>query len=271
MNHRNNRRLKEENAVKKSPRIVILASRGEKANILYHRLSETCQVEKVFLEESVPRGELLRRRIKKMGFKKVAGQILFKGLVAKPLEKSSRRRLQEIKENNHMSDAPIPTDVILEVSSVNDEQCIRELKTINPDLVVVNGTRIISREVLQSIDAPFLNMHAGITPLYRGVHGGYWALAEQDAQHCGVTVHLIDEGIDTGSVIYQSVIQVQPEDNFITYPYLQFALGLEDMVRAVEDFTGEGIHTKVVDLPSKFRTHPTFWEYLHYKRKYGVK
>ena len=46
--------------------------------------------------------------------------------------------------------------------------------------MVVNGTRILSRRMLESIDAVFLNMHVGITPKYRGVHGGYWALANGD-------------------------------------------------------------------------------------------
>lgn len=257
--------------MKENPKIVILATQGEKANILYHRLSEHYQVEKVILEESVPRSQLIRRRIKKMGIKKVTGQILFKLLISKPLEKSSRKRLQEIQKINHMDTTAIPPEKVEKVISVNDDQCVRRLKEMQPDLVVVNGTRIISGKVLQSVDAPFLNMHAGITPLYRGVHGGYWALAEQDPEHCGVTVHLIDEGIDTGSVIYQSLIQIQPEDNFSTYPYLQFALGLKDMVRAVEDFKGDGIHTHVVDLPSKLRTHPTLREYVRYKKKYGVR
>lgn len=257
--------------MKENPRIVILATRGEKANILYHKLTEKYQVEKVFIEESVPRKQLIRRRIKKMGLRKVTGQILFKVLVSKPLEKGSQGRLREIKDIYHMDDTKIPADMVQEVTSVNDQQCIQSLKEINPDIVIVNGTRIISKEVLQSISAPFINMHAGITPLYRGVHGGYWALAEQDLEHCGVTVHLIDEGIDTGSVIYQSLIQIQPEDNFSTYPYLQFGLGLQDMIQAIEDFKGEGIRTKVVDLPSKFRTHPTLLEYLRYKKKYGVK
>ena len=251
-------------------KIVILATKGEKANILYHRLAEKYEIAKVLIEESVPRKQLIKRRIKKMGFWKVFGQILFKIFVAKRLERESENRLAFIKASNHMNDAAIPEQVVEQVKNINDMHCIEILKQINPDVIVVNGTRIISREVLQAVKAPFLNMHAGITPLYRGVHGGYWALASQDKEHCGVTVHFIDEGIDTGNVIYQSLIRPTEEDNFITYPYLQFTLGLQDMEQAIEDFQGEGIRTKTVDLPSVFRTHPTLWEYYYYKKKYGV-
>jgi folate-dependent phosphoribosylglycinamide formyltransferase PurN len=72
------------------------------------------------------------------------------------------------------------------------------LKAINPDLVIVNGTRIISKKVLSSINSKFVNIHVGITPKYRGVHGTYWALVNNDVENSGVTVHFVDEGIDTG-------------------------------------------------------------------------
>jgi methionyl-tRNA formyltransferase len=44
-------------------------------------------------------------------------------------------------------------------------------------------------------------VHAGITPRYRGTHGGYWVLLNNDPGHCGVTIHLVDPGIDTGSIV----------------------------------------------------------------------
>src|SRR5438093_9923670 len=53
--------------------------------------------------------------------------------------------------------------------------------------VVVNGTRIISEAVLTASDAVFINMHAGITPKYRGVHGGYWALYNGDGEAASST------------------------------------------------------------------------------------
>ena len=61
---------------------------------------------------------------------------------------------------------------------------------------MVNGTRIISSRVLDSIGCPIINTHAGITPRYRGVHGGYWALAEGHPEEVGTTVHLVDKGIE---------------------------------------------------------------------------
>jgi folate-dependent phosphoribosylglycinamide formyltransferase PurN len=78
---------------------------------------------------------------------------------------------------------------------------------------------------LQSTSAKFINTYTGITPLYRDVHGGYWALFQNDKENCDVTVLLVDEGIDTGNIIYQFLIQPTKHDNFSTYPLLQLSEG----------------------------------------------
>ena len=96
------------------------------------------------------------------------------------------------------------------VESVNDPETIRLLRTMQPTVIVVNGTRIISSEVLDAVDCPFINTHAGITPRFRGVHGGYWALVEGRPEMVGTTVHLVDEGIDTGGVLARATFDTSP-------------------------------------------------------------
>jgi phosphoribosylglycinamide formyltransferase 1 len=87
------------------------------------------------------------------------------------------------------------------VPSVNSNVGRALLRKLAPYVLLVIGTRIIGNETLHALDAPFINYHAGITPKYRGVHGAYWACVEGDTEHCGVSVHLVDTGIDTGPVL----------------------------------------------------------------------
>ncbi|MFT4646131.1 MAG: folate-dependent phosphoribosylglycinamide formyltransferase PurN, partial [Planctomycetota bacterium] len=47
-------------------------------------------------------------------------------------------------------------------------------KKLNLDVIIVNGTRIISSKVLESMPALFINIHTGVTLQYGGVHGAYW-------------------------------------------------------------------------------------------------
>jgi len=128
--------------------------------------------------------------------------------------------------------------------------------------VIIHGTRILSAELLNSVTCRFINIHAGITPKYRGVHGGYWALANNDPLNCGVTVHLVDKGIDTGEIITQDNILPTPSDNFITYPYLQLAKGMELLLRVIKDHFDGKLLTKKAVGKSVLRHHPTLWQYL---------
>lgn len=114
-------------------------------------------------------------------------------------------------------------------------------------------------------------MHVGITPKYRGVHGGYWALANQDKDNCGVTVHFIDKGIDTGEVISQARINPDKKDNFTTYPLLQQIKGIELMKKVIRDIAENNIETFKPDLESKLWTHPTMFNYLFNRVFKGVK
>jgi hypothetical protein len=58
------------------------------------------------------------------------------------------------------------------------------------------------------VPSPFINYHAGINPKYRGQDPAYWARVQGDAEHAGITIHLVDEGVDTGAVLFQTCIDL---------------------------------------------------------------
>jgi methionyl-tRNA formyltransferase len=125
---------------------------------------------------------------------------------------------------------------------------------------------------LNSTDATFINTHLGITPKYRGVHGGYWSLANNDKANCGVTVHLVDSGIDTGGVLYQSKILPTKKDNFATYTYYQIGEGIIFMKKAITDFANSQLKETIPNVSeSKLWYHPTIWTYLYKRIIKGVK
>ncbi|MEJ7677594.1 MAG: formyltransferase family protein [Segetibacter sp.] len=115
-------------------------------------------------------------------------------------------------------------------------------------------------------------MHVGITPGYRGVHGAYWALVNNDKAHAGVTIHYIDEGIDTGKVIAQDTISITAKDNFVTYPYLQIAKGLPLIIEAIKAIkNGERPGSIPLVTFSKLWSHPTLSEYIKNWLTKGIK
>lgn len=248
--------------------IVILAGDGDSTWIVHNALREQFDISAVIVERAAPALEILRRRARRVGWPTVAGQVAFI-LFARLTRGFSEARRNEILREHGLSGAP--TTEVTRVESANSRAVIEMLQSLDPRVVVVNGTRILSAEVLASVDAPFVNMHAGITPMYRGVHGCYWALANRDPGHAGVTIHLVDNGVDTGAVIAQAVVQPSRSDSYHTYPTLQIAAGLPLLVQAVSDALEGRLRTFEAEGESRLYYQPTIGRYALNRLRRGVR
>ena len=102
------------------------------------------------------------------------------------------------------------------------------------------------------------NLPSGIQ---RDQHGAYWARVAGDAAHAGLTVHLVDDGVDTGAVLYQTVSEFTPRDNITTYQYRQMVDAIPLVIRAAEDALAGRLAPKRVELASKQWFLPTLWGY----------
>jgi folate-dependent phosphoribosylglycinamide formyltransferase PurN len=188
------------------------------------------------------------------------------------LRLQGRRRVAQIATERGLDFRPISRGAYVE--SVNDPQTLALLAEAEPDLVVVHGTRIIAERVLREIAVPVVNVHAGITPRYRGVHGGYWAFADGRPELAGTTVHLVDAGIDTGGILAQGTFERAKEDTIATYPYLHLACGLPILLEVTSGILSGNQPVACPPLPgadeSQLRWHPTAWGYVATRLRRGV-
>ncbi|HEX8196450.1 MAG TPA: formyl transferase [Pyrinomonadaceae bacterium] len=258
--------------MKDSDLIVLLCQDCDATRVVYHALKTKFKNVRVITENPVSKVQMAKRRMKRIGKIAVFGQVLFVSLTVPVLRSMSKKRLAEIKRDYNFDFSPLPSDTI-HVETINSDEAREHLRKLAPKVVVVNGTRIISKETLRSANAPFINMHMGITPLYRGVHGGYWALAENKNDLIGTTIHYVDEGIDTGSIIEQAYFKPGKKDNFFTYPYLHLVAGVPILLEAVANvLSGKTVEAKKRDdLPSQLRYHPTVWQYFYLLFRKGVR
>jgi len=256
--------------------VLLLAGPGPSAWIVANALAREHADLTMIVEEREPRTVFLRRRVRKLGLPAVAGQVLFQ-LWGKIGARRAAGRVREIMESAGLDDRPmlqgIRPDHTQRVASANDPSVAFLIATAEPDVVVVNGTRILSRALLDliaAIPAPVLNIHAGITPAYRGVHGGYWARARGDMARCGVTVHQVDAGVDTGAVVAQAAIAPGPRDNFFSYPMLQMAAAVPLLLKAVRDARSGRLEPLPISGESRQYYHPTLWGYVATGLRHGV-
>jgi len=245
-------------------RVVLLAGPSRSTTIVYNALHARGLVDAVILERRVGRFAYLARRVRRLGLLRVIGQLLFASLALPVLRRAATERASELERSFGLDRSGIPDSAITRVGSVNDNDTRACLVALDPAVVVVNGTRKLSRRVFAACPrAVFLNMHAGITPAYRGVHGAYWAVVRRDLRRCGVTVHTVDAHIDTGPIVAQATIVPTARDNFVTYPLLQLGAGLPLLVAAVRG-ARDGILRTRAPTPgdSRLWSHPTLTEYL---------
>jgi methionyl-tRNA formyltransferase len=87
----------------------------------------------------------------------------------------------------------------------------REIVSFEPDVVfMISYPLLIPKEYLSK--CTFINMHGALLPEYRGIHGGTWAIINGEKFH-GFTIHIVDEGIDSGPVLFQGKVEMTLEDD----------------------------------------------------------
>ena len=248
-------------------KIVFLASDGESSRWVYNAIKQDFAIEAAIIETPISKKQLFKGRLKRIGFFKVMGQVMFSTLIVPVLRKKALHRKAALTTKYQLSDAAFDDTHTHYVTSVNADACRQALQLLQPDIVIVNGTRIISKKTLQCTNAIFINMHVGITPWYRGSHGGYWALYNNDVKNFGTTIHLVDTGVDTGAVLQQAFITPEQDDNFTTYPILQVAAGITALKQVLLQVL-QGTHTTTSHTEKgKMYYQPTVLQYLAKKEK----
>ena len=83
------------------------------------------------------------------------------------------------------------------------------------DFVISYGYRhIIKKNVIDASKNGIINLHISYLPWNRGADPNFWSIV--DNTPTGVTIHLIDEGIDTGDILFQRLVKISDKDTLST-------------------------------------------------------
>jgi folate-dependent phosphoribosylglycinamide formyltransferase PurN len=111
---------------------------------------------------------------------------------------------------NLAPDRSNPTEI--PSGSINDDAKHREIRDLDPDLLVAYGCSIIEDPLLSEYEGRFLNLHLGLSPYYRGTGTNFWPLVNGEPEYVGATFMHIDAGVDTGEIVHQLRARVHPDD-----------------------------------------------------------
>ena len=120
-------------------------------------------------------------------------------LVVSPLyDNTIYKRLQETCKKNNIE--------YIREQNINSNTVVEKVIEISPDiLITAHFEKLIKKELLSIPKLGCLNLHPSILPKYRGMSPQHWPIINGDDK-TGITIHFIDEGIDTGNIVLQREI-----------------------------------------------------------------
>ncbi|MDT3777127.1 methionyl-tRNA formyltransferase [Nitrospira sp. MA-1] len=101
---------------------------------------------------------------------------------------------------------------VVQPEKMKDPKLMETLRAWEPDLVVVAAFgRILPKTILELPPKGCLNVHGSLLPKYRGAAPIQWAVIDGEAE-TGITIMLMDEGMDTGAILQQEVISIGQDE-----------------------------------------------------------
>lgn len=144
-----------------------------------------------------------------------AGKITDTEIVAVISNNKNAYALERAKQAGIKDIVVSPKD--FETREVFNENLLKTLQEVNPDLIVLAGYLVVIPEsVIDAFENRIINIHPSLIPAFCGT--GYYGLKVHEAalkrgvKVVGATVHFVDKGTDTGPIIMQKAVAVQNGD-----------------------------------------------------------
>ena len=141
--------------------------------------------------------------------------------------------------------------------SINHENSQKIIKNLEPDLLIsIACNQILLKSTINISKIATLNLHCSLLPKHRGLMPSFWTLYNKD-DVVGVTVFIMDEGIDTGDIITQKTIRVDT-NNQSKMIRITKKLGIECIIKTIE-LIREGNYKKIKqdNNQATYNTYPT--------------
>lgn len=124
----------------------------------------------------------------------------------RPAGRGKKLQFSAIKEEALAQDISL-----MQPEKLNDKSTIEQLKAFHADVFVVVAFRMLPKSVWSIPPLGTFNLHASLLPQYRGAAPIHWAIINGEKE-TGLTTFLIDQKIDTGAVLFQTKMDIHPEE-----------------------------------------------------------
>ena len=126
--------------------------------------------------------------------------------------------------------------------SINSSRAIQQIQSCKLDVLLNTGGEMFKPDTIQRTGARILNAHMGRLPEFRGMNVLEWSLLND--QQPGVTLHLIDEGVDTGQTLLFKPISIQPGDQLADLRAKAIQTSVDLMIQGVSMLSAPPEHSR---------------------------
>lgn len=153
---------------------------------------------------------------------------------------------------------------------INSSESIRILNNWKPDILVsLYFDQILKSNVISIPKVAAINMHPGLLPGYRGVWPGFWKLYKNEKQ-AGITIHYIDENIDSGEILDQYQFDIDKNDSRLALALKAANFGAKRLATVLKNFKdGIKMHPIKKIGKSKYRSLPKKKHFEKFYKKGG--
>jgi peptidoglycan/xylan/chitin deacetylase (PgdA/CDA1 family) len=156
---------------------------------------------------------------------------------------------------------------VVPVDNLNGAQAAKVLAGIDADLGVVLGTRVLKRGTFALPKLGSINLHKGAVPEYRGLPPGFWEMYHGE-KYAGITVHFLDDTLDTGDIVERSQVEILPLDTPDSLLAKLHAEGARTVARAVSAIHSGAARSTAQDRKGiKPHSRPTRKQVLELRRR----
>jgi len=134
-------------------------------------------------------------------------------------------------------------DRIVSVHDVNQRGVAQHVRALEPDVGITYGVGRVGVEVFAAPAWGTLNIHRGIAQCYRGLDSDLWAIYQNAFDDIGVTIHYVEEGLDTGDILGQRRVSISPDDEIYHLRYKTSIVATDLLIEILKrmDETGGAI------------------------------
>jgi folate-dependent phosphoribosylglycinamide formyltransferase PurN len=162
---------------------------------------------------------------------------------------------------------PSPTAVVW-TSTINGADAVSAFRALAPDLAIQAGAGIIQPQIYTVPRLGMLNVHHGIAPLMRGMQSTAWALFEGRPECLGATVHQVDAGIDTGTVLAYAPVTAERQDDIPSLFVRATERGVAQLLHVIERrLAGEQWAVTPPPGPQMYRSTMSGWKLWSLERR----